>query len=324
MANYLIRRILYAVPIIFGVMVITFLLFYVVQTPQKMAKRILGEKASQQAIQTWLHNRGYDKPRFFNTSTGANLLDSQFFHHLKSLAVFELGVSDATGEPVLEMFKRGALPSLCITLPALVCGLIASVGLALFLVSVRDSFVDRVGVVASVMLISIPYLAYMMIGQWLLAKQLLWFPAFGFNPSGFSTARFLILPVVISVLAGLGAEVRLYRAIFLDEINQDYVRTAEAKGVSNWRILFTHVLKNGMISLITLVVSSLPFLIMGSIILENFFGIPGLGNMALNAIHSSDFAVVRAEVYLGALLYLFGLLLTDICYAIADPRIRLQ
>lgn len=324
MFSYFIRRLLYAVPIVFGVMLLTFLLFFVVQTPQSMAKRILGPKASPQAVENWLHNRGYDKPRFFNTALGQNLVDSQFFNHLKALAVFDLGRSDATGELVLTKFKEGAIPSLLITLPAFLLGLFLSLSVSLFMVFVRKSRIDLAGIFISVVLMSIPIMAYVILGQWLIAVKLCYLPAFGFNLAGMTTAKYLFLPVWIYVFASLGSDVRLYRAIFLEEIHQDYVRTAHAKGASGARVLFVHVLKNGMISLITLVVASLPFLIMGSLVMENFFGIPGLGNLTMNAIRTSDYAVIRAAVYLGSLLYLVGLLLTDLCYAAVDPRIRFK
>ncbi len=324
MFNYLLRRLLYTLPIILGVMLITFLVFYVVQSPEAMARRILGPKASAQAVENWLHNRGYDKPRFFNTSSGQKLLDSQFFNHMKSLATFDLGVSDSTGERLVETFKRGAIPSLLITLPSFLAGISISLALSLFFVFVRESALDLGGTLFSVVLMSIPIMVYVIFGQWLVAVKLCYLPVFGFNLAGVATAKFLLLPIVIMVLGGLGSDVRLYRAIFLEEIRQDYVRTAQAKGVSSARMLFVHVLKNGMIALITLVVASLPFLIMGSLVIESFFGIPGLGNLALTAIRSSDFATVRAVTYLGALLYVGGLLLTDICYALVDPRIRFR
>ncbi len=321
---YLLRRLLYTIPIIFGVMLLTFLLFYVVQSPRSMALRILGPKASPQAVENWLHNRGYDKPLFINTRAGGRPWDSQFVHHVRSLAFFDLGRSDATGEPVSAMFGRGMVPSLLITLPAFVTGFFISVALALFLVMVRESWMDLAGALVCVVIMSVPIMVYVIVGQWFMAVQLPWFPAFGFDLSGWTTARFLVLPVAIAVFSGLGSDVRLYRAIFLEEIRQDYVRTAQAKGASGRRVLFVHVLKNGMISLVTLVVASLPFLIMGSLVLESFFGIPGLGNLMINAIRTSDFAVVRAAVYLGSLLYLAGLAATDLCYAVVDPRIRFQ
>lgn len=323
MLTYIIRRLLYSIPIVFGVMVLTFILFFAVRTPEQMARKVLGQKATPQAVENWLHQRGYDKPVFLNTQ-GGNPLDSQFFNHIWKLATFDLGVSDVSGRNLSDVFRRGAIPSLLITLPAFVVGFCIAVGLALFLVFLRQSTLDLVGVFFCVCLMSIPVMVYVIFGQYVMAVLLKYFPAFGFERSGFDSLRFLILPVLLMVVSGLGAEVRIYRAIFLEEIEQDYVRTAQAKGVSPTRLLLTHVLKNGLISLITLVVASLPLLIMGSLVLENFFGIPGLGNELVIAIQRDDFAVVRASVYLGSLLYLAGLILTDICYAIADPRIRLS
>lgn len=324
MLSYLLRRMLYLAPIIFGVMVLTFVLFYVVQTPRTMALRMLGPKANEQALHNWLERRGYNKPVFFNTQAGQKLLDSQFFNYVRSAAVFDLGRSDANGEPIIDMFKRGALPSLLITFPAFVLGITMAVMAALFLVFVRESLLDLAGTILCVISMSIPVMVYVIFGQWLFAVGFKYVPAFGFNLEGWTTIRFLALPVCIMAFAGIGSDIRLYRAIFMDEVRQDYIRTAQAKGVSPQRILLVHVLKNGLISLITMVVAALPLLIMGSLVIEDFFGIPGLGNLAISAIRNADFAVVRATVYLGSLLYLTGLLLTDICYALVDPRIRLK
>lgn len=354
MLQYLIRRLLYMVPIVLGVMGITFVLFYQVNKPEGMARTILGPKASPQAIENWLHNRGYDKPVYLNVqlphnaiqrllvygsfsapTTGApqryispnpkaNLFDSQFFHSLRKFATLDFGISDFNDEPIDTMIKRGIVPSLLITVPALILGLVLSIGFSLFLVFVRDSLLDRWGIVLSVAAMSIPVMVYVIFGQWIAANLFNYFPAFGFNMEGLSTARFLALPVITMVIASLGGDVRLYRAIFLEEVKADYIRTAQAKGASHARVMLVHVLKNGLISLITLVVASLPFLIMGSLVIESFFGIPGLGNMMRTAIVTNDFALIRANVYIGSFLFLFGLLLTDLCYAAADPRIRLR
>jgi peptide/nickel transport system permease protein len=178
--------------------------------------------------------------------------------------------------------------------------------------------------IACAILMSIVPMAYIITSQSVMAVWLRWFPVFGFDLQGWGTVRFLALPVSVMAIIYLGADVRLYRSIFLEEIAQDYVRTAQAKGVSPRGVLFKHVLKNGAISLITLVVAYLPLLIMGSLLIENFFGIPGLGGLVVNAIQKQDFAIVRAAVFVGSLLYLLGLMLTDICYAVADPRIRLK
>ena len=324
MFSYIARRLLYAVPILFGVILITFVLSFLIQSPQGRARAVLGKRATPQAVEEWLRNRGYDKPRYFNTTPGAQLFDSQLFNHMRKLGTLELGVSDVTGRDLKDVFREGAVPSLLITLPAFFVGLTLAVSLALYQVFIRDSALDTAGALIAVALMSIPPMVYIIFGQAVIALAFNYFPAFGFDRSGLSTTKFLLLPVALMALMSLGSDVRLYRAIFLEEIAQDYVRTAQAKGLTNTRLLFTHVLKNGMIALITLVVAHLPLLVMGSLLVENFFGIPGLGNTLFLAIQSGDFATVFASVYLGSILYLVGLMMTDICYALVDPRIRLS
>jgi peptide/nickel transport system permease protein len=324
MVAYLIRRVFFFVPIVFGVMLLTFVLFFVVQSPDAMARRVLGPKATPKAVENWLHNRGYDKPLLLNRSGQGPWHDSLFLNQMGRLARFDLGKSDVTNRPLAEDFREGALPSLLLTVPAFFVGLALSVVVALYLVFIRNGVVDLAASLACVALMSVPVMVYIIAGQFMVAQVLNYFPAFGFQLEGFSTAKFLLLPVALMVVSGLGADVRLFRAMFIEEMGQDYIRTARAKGVSSVLVLLRHVFKNGLINLITLVVASLPFLIMGSVVLENFFGIPGLGNKLFSAIQAPDFAVVQASVFLGSLLYLGGLLLTDVCYAWADPRIRLQ
>jgi peptide/nickel transport system permease protein len=305
-------------------MLITFFLFFRVQPPLARAHAILGEKARPKQIQDWLHNHGYDKPTYINTRPGEPFLDSLFVNQMKRLITFDFGVSDKSGLPIAKTFNEGAGPSLCLTLPAFIVGFIMAVALSLYQVFIRYSALDRFGIFLCVACMSLPPMIYMFVGQSFLALQLPYFPAYGFDLSGWQTAKFLLLPVALMVMMNLGYDVRLYRTIFLEEITQDYVRTALAKGVPQSRMLFVHVLKNGMISLITLVVAHLPQLILGSLLVENFFGIPGLGNALFHAIQSGDAAMVNVFVFLGALLYIVGLILTDICYAFADPRIRLS
>ena len=324
MLTYLVRRLLYVIPIVFGVMLVTFTLFFVLQSPEAMARNVLGKRANPENIRVWMHERGYDKPLILNTRTGEKLFDSIFFNQIKSFATFDLGKSDVTGRQIKEVLRQGVVPSLLITLPAFFVGLTISVVLSLYLVFLRHSPIDTAGVFVCVCLMSIPAMVYIIFGQGVIALAFNYFPAFGFDVKGFSTLKFLILPVTLMVVFHLGRDVRLYRAIFLEEIAQDYIRTAQAKGVSNSRLLLTHVLKNGTISLITLTVSYLPLLILGSLLIENFFGIPGLGNALFLAIQTTDFATVRAFVFVGALLIQAGYIATDICYALVDPRIRLS
>jgi len=335
MLSYLLRRILYAPLIIFGVMLLTFVIFFVLQKPETMARSVLGKRATPKTAYDWLHKRGYDKPLILNLGQqrqapdghpydSSGVFDTIFFNQMRSLATFDLGVSDVTGRELKGVFKEGALPSILLTLPAYLIGFCAATGIALFLVFVRNSTVDTGGVFLCVALMSIPAMVYIIFGQAVVALGLNYFPAFGFDLHGFGIIRFLMLPVSLIIVMNLGHDVRLYRAVFLEEIAQDYVRTAQAKGVSGNRLLFVHVLKNGMIALITMVVANLPLLILGSLLVESFFGIPGLGNLLVSAIQTWDFAVVRGVTFLTAILYIIGLTLTDICYALVDPRIRLS
>lgn len=335
MFNYLIRRLLYAPLIVVGVMLVTFVIFFVVQGPETMARSILGRRATPKTSYDWLHKRGYDKPLIFNYGQqraaadghpydSKGFFDTIFFNQIGKLATLDFGVSDVTGRDLKQVFREGAVPSLLLMLPAYIAGFFISVGFSLYLVFVRKSMLDTAGVLVCVGLMSIPAMVYIIFGQAVVALALNYFPAFGFDLQGWNSLRFLLLPVSLIVVMNLGHDTRLYRAILLEEISQDYVRTAQAKGVSNPRLLLVHVLKNGMISLITLVVAHLPLLILGSVLVESFFGIPGLGNLLVSAIQTSDFAVVRATTFLTSILYIIGLTATDVCYALVDPRIRLS
>lgn len=324
MFSYIVRRVLYAVPILFGVMLLTFLLFFVLQSPQTMARVQLGKRATPETVQAWLHQRGYDKPLLVNTRPGQPFYDTVFMVHMKKLVTFNLGISDRTNRPLNPIFRQCAIPSLLLTVPAFIAGFIMAVGLALYLTFVRYSKLDVAGGIVCIALMSLPPMIFIIFGQAVVALSFNYFPAFGFEFSGLTTLKFLLLPVAVMVMIHLGGDVLLYRAVFLEEIAQDYIRTAQAKGVSNARLLFVHVLKNGMIALITLTVAYLPLLVMGSMLIENFFGIPGLGNLVVDSIHTGDSATVMAVAYLSAILYLIGLTLTDICYALVDPRIRLS
>lgn len=313
MFNYLVRRILYAVPILLGVIFITFFLDSIMMSPEAKAARVLGPKAPGSVRREWIHNRGLDQP-----------LPRQFVRYVGNLATLNFGTSWVTGRELREIFLDGAGPSLCITVPGFFAAFLASVGLALFQVFVRNSPLDRLLTLGSVALMSVPTMVYVIFTQAFLALGLCYFPAYGFSFDGFGVLRFVMLPICIFILINVGYDARLYRAIFLEEIGQDYVRTAHAKGVSNTRVLAVHVFKNGLIAIITLVVAELPKLILGSLLIENLFGIPGLGNVLVQAIQTGDQPVVMTSVFLGSVLYLIALILTDICYALADPRIRLS
>ncbi len=249
----------------------------------------------------------------------SNPFDSQFAFYLNRLAHLDFGVSSSNNQRVSKLLLDGIGPSLMLTVPIFFIGLITAIMLSLFCAFWRDTWVDRFFVVFSVALMSVNYLVWIVGGQYLLGFKLGWFPVWGFEDP-----RYLILPVLIGVFSGLGAELRFYRTIMLDEAHRDYVRTAQAKGVSRLGVLFKHVLKNAMIPIITNTVIAIPFLYTGSLLLESFFGIPGLGYLGINAINSSDVDVVRAIVLVGSIIFVIANLLTDICYALVDPRVKLK
>lgn len=313
MLGYLIRRTLYSIPILFGVFLITFVLFYLTATPEQMArKNISAKNPTQQQIQDWLVEHKYDKPWWEQLKSNTN----QLVH-------LDLGKSDTTGENIKDMMAQRMWPSLTIGLLIFVASLITDLLLALFFAYFRGTYVDYAGVFGCVLLMSISYMVYLIAGQFVLAKVLKYFPIAGWL-SGMQGAKFLWMPMIIGVISGAGSTVRLYRTFILNETNQDYVRTARAKGVPEQRVLFAHVLKNAAIPILTSLVATLPLLLMGALLLESFFSIPGIGGMTFDAIRSLDFAVVRAMVLFGAVLVIVGNLMTDISYALADPRVRLE
>lgn len=313
MLRYIIRRILYAVPILLGVSLVTFVLFYATVSPQQMARHNLSAKnPTPQQIEDWLHEHGYDKP-----------MSVQFQKHLEGMFFLRFGKSDATGEDIWSRIRSGVGPSTQIASLVFFSSLITSISAALLIAYFRGTYLDNWSTFLCVLLMSITALVYIMVGQFVLGKLLKFFPIAGYQ-GGLGSWKFVLLPMVVGVITGLGSSVRFDRTLMVEELNQDYVRTARAKGVSEQVILFKHVLKNASIPILTSVMMSLPFLLMGSLLLESFFGIPGLGSMTVDAINSQDFAVVRSMVFLGTILYIIGAILTDISYALMDPRVRLE
>lgn len=404
MLRYIGKRILQMIPTVFGVILITFVLFNLVGGSP--AQQVLGPHAQADTLEQFDEQRGFNKPLFIGTRTETRAyadsdfgrtagdwqgmqgviwtngmiiltegceyalplkfalrtdckyrlemdasgvtvsddcktlktgdapgairsiklrrimsspLDSQFMFYLNRLAHLDFGVSSSTNQRVSKLMLDGIGPSLMLAVPVFFVGLITAVMLSLFCAFWRDTWVDRFFVVFSVALMSVNYLVWIVGGQYLLGFKLGWFPVWGFEDP-----RYLALPVLIGVFSGLGAELRFYRTIMLDEAHRDYVRTARAKGVSRGGVLFKHVLKNAMIPIITNTVIAIPFLYTGSLLLESFFGIPGLGYLGINAIHSSDVDVVRAIVLVGSIIFVIANLLTDICYALVDPRVKLK
>jgi peptide/nickel transport system permease protein len=325
MISYIIRRVLYAIPILIGVNILTFLLFFVVNSPDDMARMFLGQKhVTEEQIQDWKTERGYHQPLFYNAEENgaAKLTETIFYTKSVRLFVFDFGRSDSGRDISFDISQR-MWPSLAIAVPQLIIGLLVTISLALLIAFFRGTYIDYWAVVICVALMSISSLFYIIGGQFVMGKILRVVPISGFEDGVFGI-KFLILPVLIGIIGGIGSSTRWYRTIFLEEINKDYVRTARAKGISEQMVLFKHVLRNAMIPILTGVVVILPLLFMGSLITESFFGIPGLGSYTIDAINRQDFSIVRSMVFLGAVLYIIGLLLTDISYTVVDPRVRLN
>jgi len=325
MLAYIVRRFFYAIPILIGVNLITFTLFFVVNTPDDMARMQLGMKhVTPAAIEKWKQAHGYDRPLLYNDQHSglSSVTDTIFFDKSVRLFAFQFGQAD-DGRDIAHDIRERMWPSLAIAVPTLLAGLLVTITVSMLLAFFRASYIDFAGVVLLVVLMSVSSLFYIIAGQYLVGKLLHLVPISGYQ-GGIDAWKFIILPVIIGVVGGLGSGSRWYRTLFLEEIGKDYVRTARAKGLAEIRVLFRHVLRNAMIPILTGVVVVLPTLFMGSLILESFFGIPGLGSYTIDAIRSQDFAIVRAMVFLGSVLYILGLLLTDISYTLVDPRVRLS
>lgn len=325
MTSYVLRRLLYGVLILIGVNLFTFILFFAVNTPDDMARLAIGgQRTSQDAIDKWKADRGYDKPLFLNSAQSGleRYTDTVFYQRSVPLLAMDFGASDA-GRDIGREIKTRMWPSLALALPSFFLGLFASIVFSLTLVFFRATRLDFWGVVVCVILLSISSLFYIIAGQWLFAKLWQLVPYSGYA-DGLGSIKFLALPVLVAVISRLGPEARFYRSIFLEEIGKDYVRTARAKGLSETLVLFRHVLRNALLPILTSTVSAIPLLFMGSLIAESFFGIPGLGSYTIDAINAQDFSIVRAMVFLGSLLYILGLILADISYTLADPRVRFE
>ncbi|OQA33098.1 MAG: Dipeptide transport system permease protein DppB [Betaproteobacteria bacterium ADurb.Bin341] len=324
MSAWFFRRCLYAIPILIGVNLLTFVLFFVVNTPDDMARMQLGVKrVTPEAIQKWKAERGYDLPYFWNGDAQGHQVISKTIFFQKSVRMFvgDFGRGE-DGRDILREISNRMGPSLAIALPTFILGLLVTIVCALTLAFFRATSLDFWGVVLCVGMMSISALFYIIGGQYLVSKTLRLVPISGYSET-LDAWRFLVLPVVIGVISGLGASTRWYRTIFLEEVGKDYVRTARAKGLPETVVFYRHVLRNAMIPILTGVVVVIPSLFMGSLLTESFFGIPGLGSYTIDAIHAQDFAVVRSMVFIGSVLYIVGLILTDLSYTLVDPRIRL-
>ena len=308
--SYIVRRLLYMIPTILGVALLVFFLFSVAgEDPVRIA---LGSHASPEAIAALEAKWGLDRP-----------LHMQFLGFLGQIVTFDYGESFISGEPLSDMFAEGAVVSLSLTLPPFVIGQVLFVSLSILIAYYRDSWLDRFATAGTVMTMSVSYLVYIIAFQYILAYQLELFPIRGYA-SGLEGLQYLVLPSLIILVVSIGPNVRIYRTVFLDEMNADYVRTARAKGVGEAGVLFKHVLKNAMIPILTYTVVAIPFLILGSFLMERYFSLPGVGDLLISAINNGDFPVLKGLTMYIAIAYSVFNLLTDIAYAYVDPRVQLN
>ena len=326
MLPYMIRRLGYGVLVLLGVNLATFFLFFTVNTPDDMARlNIGGKRVNQEVVDKWKAERGYDKPLYLNEkkSGAERFTETIFWERSVSLFTLKFGRADAesAGDIGHEISERMWV-SLQLALPLFILQVIASTAFALLLVMFRHSRLDFWGVVVCVLMLSISSLFYIIVGQFLFSRVLRLSPISGYA-GGLDAVKFLMLPIALSLIARLGGESRLYRAMFLEELGKDYVRTARAKGLAEISVLFAHVLRNALIPIITSAGSYLPYVFLGSLVFESFFGLPGLGAYVIEAITKQDFAIVRTMVFIGSLLYIATYVLIDVAYTWADPRVRL-
>jgi peptide/nickel transport system permease protein len=320
---YVIRRLAYGFGVVLGVLGLLFVLFFTVASPDDIARRALGEKARQSAIDQWKANHGYDRPLLPSFSEGG-LRNNLLYDHYRRMLSFDFGHSDVDGVPIGERLARGAPASLALMIPLFLLEIALAIAVGLFVAVFRGTYIDRMGVFVCVLLMSMPILLQIIGAQYLIAKLLSWFPLSGFSRDPDVIARFLALPVLVGVISGVGGEVRFLRTVFVEETSRDYVRTARAKGASEMRVMLRHVLRNSLIPVLTRVLLTIPFLFTGSLLLEAFFGIPGLGGITVDAINANDFATLRVMVFIGALAFVVTQIITDVSYALVDPRVRLE
>ncbi|MAE76796.1 MAG: peptide ABC transporter permease [Planctomycetes bacterium] len=310
MIPFLLRRVLYSIPVILGVALIVLFLFDVAGGDPIQIK--LGKNPDPIDVAELRVEMGQDKPFF-----------GKYVDFLGQIATVDFGTSWFTETPIRTIFARGIVPTLSLTMPAFLLGAGIAVALALLVAFYRGSMLDKAMTLLAIAAISISSLVYILVLQWLLADRWKLFPIWGYE-RGLGSLTFIVLPILIWVLLSVGTDMRYFRTVALEEIGRDYVRTARSKGVAEGKILFTHVLRNCAIPIVTRCAIIVPFLITGSFLLEIFFGIPGLGTVLYESIKSSDLPVIKAFTMLGTVLYIVFNVVADILYAALDPRIRLS
>ncbi len=307
MWSYILRRLLYSIPIVFGVALTVFSLFHLVGGDPAMM--LLGKHASAERVAMVRSELGLDRP-----------LPIQFVGYLKEIVTFDFGRSYTTREEIKTKIISGIGPTLSLSIPAFFLTCLLSLSIALVVSYYRGRWIDRLSLVVFVLLMSLPGLAYILFGQYILASKLGLFPISGYGTTIEEKFYYLTLPVLISVVLNLGSDIRFFRNSIIEEVTQDYVRTARAKGLSDPLVYLKHVLKNSMIPVLTYIVIQIPYLVLGSLLLESFFAIPGIGGMTIEAVNNSDFPVLKAMTTVISLIYIVTTILTDVLYRLVDPR----
>lgn len=312
MAAYFIRRLWQMVPTLLGAVLLVFFLFYFFGSDPAVI--LGGQLASPEQVQAIRQQLGLNEPWY-----------AQLWIFIKSIVTFQWGNSWATGESIASIFATRLPATLTVMLPILFLDIVLGVSVAMAVAYVRGSLTDRFIMVLTTVMLSISFLVYIILGQWFFGFYLGWFPVQGWSDSVWTNlSTYAVLPVLLAVFVGLAPQTRLYRSFFLDELSQDYVRTARAKGLSEQRVLFKHVLRNALIPVLANVSVQLPGIFVGSFLIEQFFSIPGLGREVLLAVNRSDYPVIQAiTVYLAAITLVINLL-ADLTYKVADPRVVLK
>jgi peptide/nickel transport system permease protein len=309
MAAYLIRRLWQMIPTLAGVVLLVFVLFKFFGGDP--AEILGGLNATPEQIDAIRQQLGLNEPWWV-----------QLWIFVKSIATFDWGKSWATNEAVSNLFATRLPATLTVMLPILILDVVVALPIAMWVAYRRGSLADRTIMVVTTVALSISFLVYIIVGQYLFGFQLGWFPVQGWSDSTLTNlTTYVPLPVMLAVMVGIAPQTRLYRTFFLDELGQDYVRTARAKGLTEGPVLFKHVLRNAMIPILTNVSLALPSVFVGSFLIEVFFSIPGLGREVLLAVNRSDYPVIQAiTVYLAALTMVINLA-TDVLFKLVDPRV---
>ena len=312
MTAYILRRVLQFVPTLLGVVLLVFVLFnWIGGDP---AYLLAGKMSNPEQIANIRRQLGVDQPYYV-----------QLWIFISQIVTGDFGASWATNEKVSTIFATRLGPSLTVLVPMLIVGTVLSMGMALLVAYLRGSLTDRAIMIGCTVGQSISILVYIIVFQYVFAFQLGWFPVQGWGQDFFTNlVKFSALPILVGVAVSLAPDTRLYRTFFLDEIHQDYVRTARAKGMSESRVMGVHVLRNAAIPIVTNVMIQLPALLAGAFLIERFFSIPGIGREVLLAVERSDFPVIKAVTVYVAMATLVFNLLTDILYKAVDPRVQLK